>query len=65
MIPRPSKCSEFGSSVFENQQRVLEIEGYRFERTQNIEPDDAVRSPKLEVTDDRILMKRAMFFPHV
>jgi hypothetical protein len=41
-------------SILQNENRVFEVKGYGLERTQNIQPDHAVRFPELEVTDHNV-----------
>ena len=48
------------SPVLQDKNGVLEVNGYDSERTENIESNDAVRLPKLEVADHYSLAKRTM-----
>ena len=43
----------------------MEVNGYNFERTQNIQSNDAVGLPKLEITDNYALPKRAAPLLHI
>jgi hypothetical protein len=43
----------------------MEVNGYDFERTQNIQSNDAVGLPKLEITDNYALPKRAAPLLHI
>jgi hypothetical protein len=44
--------------VYQDKNGVLEVNGYASERTKNIKSNDAVRLPKLEVSDHRSLAER-------
>lgn len=41
-------------SILQNENGVFEVKGYGLERTQDIQPDDAVRVAELEVTDHNV-----------
>jgi hypothetical protein len=53
------------SSVFQNENGVLEIKGHGLELAQNVETDEAICVHGSKVPDDRALTKRALPFPPI